>query len=104
MPISEDEYKELTDNIHAFDIRDQLDNAKDPELSDAFWNLYQNAKNIIDAEYCGFDDDTNDLLLELHEDAEEVLWVVSKEKERIDAIYEILSKITEAIPGSVFEE
>ncbi len=104
MAITEDEYEDLTDNIHAWDIRDQLDNAKDPELSEALWKLYQKAKNIIDPEYCEFDENTNQLLVDLHDDADEILSEIAEVKESLDSVYDMLTKITEAMPESIFEE
>ncbi len=63
MATTEEEYEDLTDKIHAWDIRDQLDNANGSDMHDALWNLYQKAKDIIDPEYCAFDDNTNRLLV-----------------------------------------
>jgi len=104
MAISEDEWEKLTDNVHPLDIRDQLDNATEQNLSSALSDLYDLSKKVIDHEYCEFNDNTNDLLVELVESANDIQDGVQGIMEKLESINNMLSKIIEAVPESVFEE
>ncbi len=104
MAISEDEWDELTDNIHAWDVRDELDNATEPNLLEALSDLYDLAKKVIDPEICEFDTNTNDLLVELHDNADEIQDGVTNVMGKLESISNMLSKIMDAIPESVFED
>lgn len=104
MAITEEEWDGLTDKIHAWDIRDEMDNAIDRSLFEALSNLYETAKKVLDPDRCGFDENTNDILIKLSDEADEIHSDVVDAIEKLQSIEEMLTKLTSAIPDSVFED
>ena len=104
MGVTAEEWETLTDEVQPWHISDEYDNALDRDLRESLYELYDKAKKVIDPEYCDFNKDTNELLIDLNEDADEIQSKVLEAMNSLESVYNMLSKLTEAMPDSIFDD
>ena len=104
MVISKKEWEAITDEVHPWYISDEQDNATNRGRLESLYELYDKAKKAIDPEYCDFNKNTNELLIDLHESSDEIQTTVLEAMNSLESTYKMLLKLSEAMPDSLYEE
>ncbi|KZY37732.1 MULTISPECIES: hypothetical protein [unclassified Oleiphilus] len=104
MPITEDEYEIITDELDSgefFDICMVANQANTSGLFDELDNIHRLSKSALDY---SFEAGTHDSLEELHSEVQEVLSGVEESLEVLEKIRKVLNKADETLSEKLYSD